>query len=54
MIGKMEEMFGASFQDISELNQATQFLHENGNKNSENIQNFLRFFLLKKILIRPY
>lgn len=31
MIGKMEEMFGVSFQDISELNQATQFLHENGN-----------------------
>lgn len=31
VIGKMEEMFGVSFQDISELNQATQFLHENGN-----------------------
>jgi len=26
----MEEKYGTSFQDVTELNQATQFLHENG------------------------
>lgn len=35
VIAKMEEMFRTSFQDMSELTQATQFLHENGKKQSE-------------------
>ena len=30
VIETMEENFAASFQDLTELNQATQFLHENG------------------------
>ena len=29
---KMDEMFQKSFRDIVELNQATQFLHDNGMK----------------------
>lgn len=32
VISKMEELFGSSFRDVAELNQATQFLHENGIK----------------------
>ncbi|ELU16154.1 hypothetical protein CAPTEDRAFT_163864, partial [Capitella teleta] len=30
VIQKMEELCGCSFRDVAELNQATQFLHENG------------------------
>lgn len=30
VIAKMEEMYKSSFQDMLELSQATQFLHENG------------------------
>jgi len=30
VIQKMEEMYSTSFRDVTELSQATQFLHENG------------------------
>lgn len=30
VMSKMEEMYQTSFRDVAELNQATQFLHENG------------------------
>jgi len=30
VMSMMEEKYGTSFQDVTELNQATQFLHENG------------------------
>ena len=30
VLQKMEELYGASFRDDTELNQATSFLHENG------------------------
>lgn len=30
VMNKMEELYKTSFRDVAELNQATQFLHENG------------------------
>ena len=35
-MAKMEEKFQTSFRDVAELNQATQFLHENGKLASYN------------------